>query len=572
MIHKSSALVILGATLLATSAAQALSPPPPLPEETLVALYEELNGDNWTHNDGWLDPDVPICDWYGISCVTEAPESGGFEWIGYIRLADNNLQGQLSESLLERLNGMSAAGVPSIELDLSGNAIGGELPELPVGVPRLILSDNQLEGPLPPPSGSTQSSGTSPAPTNRLERLDLSGNQFEGPVPETWESLSLRRLDLSDNRLEGDAEPALDALDPATATFIDLSDNAFSGELPAWVTELPLQPELGAVGTINICWTELSANEPATREWLAERHVGGADFESCLTRERRALDASVSGSWFEPERSGEGYSVMLLDSGVPLVYWFTHLSMSRQMWLIGTGRHDDTTLRVDELLQTEGRFGEGFGSVEMPITRKGELRLDGIADGPLHLSSEVGYSTSDLAQPDIGPIIFLPNPLDFRADLARLSELAGTTCDNQSEFQQFSGAWYDPERSGEGLIVEVLPDDRANVYWFTYEPGESGRQAWMIGQGQIGPGDTCMAVGCEAPTVIEITEMRRPIDTGQTFPADLDGVENTLWGEVWIALHDDDTGRVFYETQDADFGEGEFPIERLATPMLAECN
>jgi hypothetical protein len=45
----------------------------------------------------------------------------------------------------------------------------------------------------------------------------------------------------------------------------------------------------------------------------------------------------------------------------------------------------------------------------------------------------------------------------------------------------FSGAWYDPDHEGEGFLVEVLDNDRALVYWFTYTA--DGRQRWLLGTG-----------------------------------------------------------------------------------------
>ena len=47
----------------------------------------------------------------------------------------------------------------------------------------------------------------------------------------------------------------------------------------------------------------------------------------------------------------------------------------------------------------------------------------------------------------------------------------------------FSGAWYDPEHEGEGFLVQVLGDDRAVVYWFTYT--DDGRQRWLLGVGAV---------------------------------------------------------------------------------------
>lgn len=48
---------------------------------------------------------------------------------------------------------------------------------------------------------------------------------------------------------------------------------------------------------------------------------------------------------------------------------------------------------------------------------------------------------------------------------------------------RYSGAWFDPEHNGEGFIVEVLDNDRALVYWFTFLP--DGRQRWLLGVGDI---------------------------------------------------------------------------------------
>lgn len=554
----------LAAGALALSPAVfALSPPPPMPVEVLTEFYEAMNGDHWHRNDGWLDPEVEVCDWYGIRCVTEGEEFGGFEWVGNIRLPDNNLRGELDADLLKRMASHSAAPVPSRVLDLRGNHIEGELPALPAHLDTLRLGFNRLEGELPELDPE--------AAIDELRYLELNNNAFSGELPPSWADLDLGRLDLSTNQLEGPPGIAFEALDPIHASHVDLSDNAFTGALPAWVIELELSADLGAVGSLNICWTKLTIDNDTVQAWVAERHVGGDDFDDCLNRQRQPIDMTVSGSWFDPERPGEGYSLMMLDNGLPLAYWFTHLSLSRQMWLIGTGDHQDPTIFFRELLKTRGQFGQGLEPGENAMGSKGRLRLDGLPDGRLRQSAHIVYSTGEVAQPDDGPIIHMPNPLDFTTDLARLSQLAGTSCDKQSDFQQYSGAWDNPERSGEGFIVEVLPDDRAVVYWFTYEPGDSGRQAWMIGQSDhIRPAAEICTILCE-DTTIEFETMFQPVDTGQTFPGDLSGLETLDWGELRLSFSNEDSGHVWFDSHIEGFGSGDYPIERLARPMLAEC-
>lgn len=48
---------------------------------------------------------------------------------------------------------------------------------------------------------------------------------------------------------------------------------------------------------------------------------------------------------------------------------------------------------------------------------------------------------------------------------------------------RFSGAWFDPDHDGEGYLIEILENQRAVVYWFTYRA--DGSQRWMVGTGAI---------------------------------------------------------------------------------------
>ena len=46
-----------------------------------------------------------------------------------------------------------------------------------------------------------------------------------------------------------------------------------------------------------------------------------------------------------------------------------------------------------------------------------------------------------------------------------------------------SSAWFDPSHDGEGFVLEILSDDRAVLYWFTYT--EQGEQDWYIAVGEV---------------------------------------------------------------------------------------
>jgi hypothetical protein len=543
-------------TAMASGPVMALSPAPPLPVDTLEAFYEAMNGEQWHRNDGWLDPDVHVCDWYGITCVIEFPEFGGFNWIGRIRLPNNNLHGEFSSLLIEQLNGSSAVGIPSIELDLSGNAIGGQLPELPVGIPRLILANNLFEGPLPTPGTS------SPPPEMRLTHLDLSGNDFSGTIPDLWRQvLVLRHLDLSDNRLEGSIETALGTL--ANGAVLRLADNPMSGHIdPEWLVDINLD-------AINLCWTEVVIDDAEVESWLELVHEGGSP-QLCMGRDRLPLDPGVSGSWFDLARPGEGFTMMLLENGTPLVYWFSHVSYNRQFWLFNSGHATMTTTHFRPLLRTRGEFGLGFSNLSDFLFRGGELRLDRVGDTTLHAEFRVSYQYNDRVQPgDIGITPPYFPDLSFRSDHVQLSRLAGTRCDNQNPNQWISGAWYIPGQVGEGFVVEVIEDGRGVVYWFSYPPSDNGEgtepppggdwQAWMTGDGHF-EGNT-----------LNIENLWQPRDTAYGMPFDAEGLANLPFGSLSLSFHDDLTGEASFDGIDENYGSNHFPIERLARPMLAEC-
>ncbi|MCK9488883.1 MAG: S8 family serine peptidase [Xanthomonadales bacterium] len=74
--------------------------------------------------------------------------------------------------------------------------------------------------------------------------------------------------------------------------------------------------------------------------------------------------------------------------------------------------------------------------------------------------------------------------------LQRLTQAAGFGCGGASAppfsgtlHRGINGAWFDPDRDGEGWIVELLDDSSALVFWFTYD--QHGKPAWLISIAQV---------------------------------------------------------------------------------------
>lgn len=530
-------------------------------QDLLPLLYETLGGDNWHNNDGWLDPEVDWCDWYGVDCFeTEFRR---------LELPDNNLAGTLTPELAELLFVNQA---PKYEIDLSGNAIGGELPYFPWRTETVDLTGNAMTGALP---GFTDEERPS---DYVLERLRLARNDFEGAVPANWERLFLRWLDLADNRLDAGHEHAFAAMHTAWQSFLRLNGNRFSGVLTAEITAYALA-ERGDSNTgagLDICFNDLTVNDPAVRDWIAARHVGSPDFEQCLGRERTTVDATLSGSWYHPERSGEGVSLMMLDNGAPLLYSFSFDSEGRQQWLFEVGETGEHWLRWDPLRETRGHFGEGIARDEdyTFIRSTARFRFDRVGEDTLslhrHYYDLVACGPWGPQSPPSSPMPCGPPLFDDRLDYQRLSNLAGTTCDNQRpQTQEFSGAWYNPERAGEGFIVEVLSDGKAVVYWFTHKPDGSGEQAWMIG---VGEARWVMPLPPNTTNVsLTFDEVYQPVggQFGPAFdPAELEMVD---WGELSMHFRAPNSGEIQWDSHLEEYGAGSYAIERLARPMLAEC-
>lgn len=91
----------------------------------LTTLYLATRGESWKSNDMWLNPDVQICQWKGVSC-----DEAGEEIIG-LSLNNMHLNGTLPGEEMAQL-------LPNLEkLDLSINHLTGTIPVKLVTLPNI---------------------------------------------------------------------------------------------------------------------------------------------------------------------------------------------------------------------------------------------------------------------------------------------------------------------------------------------------------------------------------------------------------------------------------------------------
>lgn len=158
----------------------------------------------------------------------------------------------------------------------------------------------------------------------------------------------------------------------------------------------------------------------------------------------------------------------------------------------------------------------------------------------------------------------IPNPDQNDTD----GDNVGDRCDDDAfdfEIEEgISGNWYDPDHNGEGWFVEVLNENQALVYWFTYKPpGEGGDQgqAWIGGIGEInGSG-------------IVVKAADSLITSGPSFGPDFDPakVERRPWGKLVLNFSGCDSGLMYYQSSDLGYGHGSLDLVRLTDISALDC-
>jgi len=265
---------------------------------------------------------------------------------------------------------------------------------------------------------------------------------------------------------------------------------------------------------------------------------------------------AVSGAWFDPARSGEGFILEYLINGEVLVIWFTYPPAGepgQQAWMIASGgRISGNHVVFDQVVQASGGvWGDAFDPADIVNRTWGTL------DFEFH---DCNAATVRYA----GPAAYGSG----ERSLARLTALDQLDCAGTraltpnggralAGLRGKSGAWFVPSRSGEGWFIEEIFGERTVVYWFAYDP--QGRSLWMVGNGQR-----------EGDRVV-ITDMMttRGARFGDAF--DPDDVENVPWGRVELAFSNCNTVNVHYASTLAGYGTATRTATRITAPAGATC-
>lgn len=252
------------------------------------------------------------------------------------------------------------------------------------------------------------------------------------------------------------------------------------------------------------------------------------------------VDQHMTGAWFDPSHSGEGYILEVLNEQAAVVYWFTYDEDGAQRWFIGEGEVLGDRIEFAELLAgSGGRFGPDFDPGDVVLSPVGDLTMQWTDCGTARATYQVDGRAGDQS-------------------LVRLTDVAGLECGAGEQIAfPHTGSWYDRTHSGEGLVLEALPDNRALLFWFSYD-GE-GQPAWFYGTGVL------------EENIIQVDEMLQT--RGGRFGPDFDpgDVEQLPWGSARVEL-DCNYGKLDYEAQLETYGANKQTLFRLTNPGDALCD
>ncbi|MEE4216107.1 MAG: hypothetical protein V2I48_00690 [Xanthomonadales bacterium] len=194
------------------------------------------------------------------------------------------------------------------------------------------------------------------------------------------------------------------------------------------------------------------------------------------TVKRLPAMARVTGSWFDPTTSGQGFMLHPINDRRTVYSFYSYEDDGSLLWLTGTSEEPlepGETVTIDMRITSGGNFGEftpdhisneswGTVSITFDTCSKGTALLNG-------LSGQQNMELQLLAGVDGIDCYYVDNP--------PAPETVGIT-----------GSWFDPATSGQGLFLHSISDDKAVFYFYGYK--KNAERLWLSGvfAGQIGFG------------------------------------------------------------------------------------
>ncbi len=269
----------------------------------------------------------------------------------------------------------------------------------------------------------------------------------------------------------------------------------------------------------------------------------------------------IGGAWYDPSASGQGFLATVYPDvagaghGLLAAGWYTFDTSAGggQRWYTLQGAVDS---------------GTGTATLGIYAATGGNFNA-----APIVAAAKVGSATLALSDCTHGTLTYSFSDGSARIgaiDLTRLD--ANVTCGANGDSgatpgnYALSGAWYDPQTSGQGLIIDVNPlNTLFSAGWYTFAANGSGQD----GSAQSGAGqrwyiiqDNGFAAGATAKSGLAIYEI-----SGGTFASA--GVVNTPVGSAGISFSSCSSASLSYEfSAGSNSGQsGSIALSRVGPPL-----
>lgn len=257
--------------------------------------------------------------------------------------------------------------------------------------------------------------------------------------------------------------------------------------------------------------------------------------------------AGHSGAYYNVNRSGEGNYVEILSPDLAVIYTFTYRpDGSGPAWFVAlAGIKDNAIISLEVLRPTGTSWGSGFDAGAITRDPAGAMNMVFPTCAVAGNSGNTVYT----GNPDIG----------YEGLVSRTSRISRVLGCNFTPAPRvgLSGSFYDPNRSGEGLIIQWLDDGRVLVIMFTFDP--NGNQMWLTGTGT--PNGNTVTIDVVYPAA----------STGWGRNFDPDEIDLQSWGTftlTWTACND---LTFAWNSTVSGYGSGTHAYRRLTSLAGTNC-
>jgi hypothetical protein len=113
----------------------------------------------------------------------------------------------------------------------------------------------------------------------------------------------------------------------------------------------------------------------------------------CYSRQAQPNFTALSGSWYDPARSGEGISFTLMPDRSSAMLFYTYTPTGEQAWFAAQGRFDGNRVSTNLLRPVGARYGDAFNSANVRVEPMGTVTLEFLSCTALRMSYQTPWGS-----------------------------------------------------------------------------------------------------------------------------------------------------------------------------------